>query len=242
MERGGSMYLMDGRIRYSETDRDGILTLPALINYFQDCSTFHSEELGLGTGYLQERHLVWVLCSWQIVVERYPRLSERVKVGTAPYEFKSFLGYRNFAMTTQEGEYLARANSLWSLLSTDTLKPAIPPEEMLRGYELSERLDMDYAPRKITVPAGGADREPIVVKKHHLDTNNHVNNGQYVDMAMDFLPENFAIGQLRAEYKRQAFLEDVLYPHVAREDRRLVVALNDEAGKPYVVVEFTGEV
>lgn len=28
---------------------NGTLTLPALINYFQDCSTFQSEDVGLGT-------------------------------------------------------------------------------------------------------------------------------------------------------------------------------------------------
>ena len=34
------MYAFDSRIRYSETDSEGYLTLDALLNYFQDCSTF----------------------------------------------------------------------------------------------------------------------------------------------------------------------------------------------------------
>ena len=33
---------------YSEIDHRDQLTLPALINYFQDCSTFHSEDVGMG--------------------------------------------------------------------------------------------------------------------------------------------------------------------------------------------------
>ncbi len=234
------MYFFDGRIRYSETDSRGKLTLTSLLNYFQDCSTFHSEDLGLGLDYLMKKHMVWVLCSWQIDVERYPEHCERVRTGTAPYEFKGFLGARNFVMTTQEGECLARANSLWSLLDTDNWRPVSPPEEMLAGYGLSERLDMDYAPRKIAVPQGGTDREPIVVKKHHLDTNNHVNNGQYVDIAMEFLPESFAIRRMRAEYKKQARLDDVMYPHVVQEGNCLTAVLNDETGKPYAIVEFTG--
>ena len=61
-------------------------------------------------------------------------------------------------------------------------------------------------PRKITVPEGGQLLEPIVVKKHHLDTNHHVNNGQYVNIAMEHLPDGFAIRRMRAEYKKQAFL------------------------------------
>ena len=72
------MYAFDSRIRYSETDSEGYLTLDALLNYFQDCSTFHSEDVGLGIGYMKEIGQVWVLSSWQIVVNRYPKLGEKV--------------------------------------------------------------------------------------------------------------------------------------------------------------------
>lgn len=233
------MYLFDGRIRFSEVDSEGKLTLKALLNYFQDASTFHSEDLGLGTGYLRERHLVWVLSAWQIVVERYPRLYERVRIGTMPYEFKGFVGMRNFAMFTLQGAYLAKANSFWSLLNVDTGKPVQITEAMREGYVLEERLPMDYAPRKIPVPEGGESSEPIVVKKHHLDTNRHVNNGQYVDMALAFVPDGFAISQMRAEYRRQAFLDDVLYPYVAAESDKYVISLTDAQGRPYVIVEFS---
>lgn len=232
------MYSYDGRIRYSETDSEGRLTITSLLNYFQDCSTFHSEDLGLGVGYLKERRLAWVLSFWQIVVEQYPVLGQKVSVATAPYEFKGFLGYRNFAMRAQDGSFLAKANSMWSLLDTDTWKPVQPPQEMMDGYKLEQRLSMEYAPRKILIPEDAQAREPIVVKKHHLDTNHHVNNGQYVTMAMEYLPESYAVSQLRVEYKKQAFLDDILYPFVAAERGKYVVILKDEEGKPYVIVEL----
>ena len=232
------MYTFDSRIRYSETDSEGKLTMASLLNYFQDCSTFHSEDVSLGVDYFKEVHQVWVLSSWQIVVERYPRLYEHVTIGTQPYDMKGFLGFRNFSMMTGDGRYLAKANSIWSLLNTDTGKPVPVSEEMARKYGLGEKLEMDYAPRKIVVPEGGSAREAIVVKKHHLDTNHHVNNGQFVDMTMDFLPEQFAVGQLRVEYKRQAFLDDILVPCVVTGEDKVVVSLTDEKGAPYVVAEF----
>lgn len=232
------MYSFDSRIRYSETDSEGKLTMASLLNYFQDCSTFHSQDLDMGVDYFREIHQVWVLSSWQIVVERYPVLYERVIVGTQPYEMKGFLGFRNFAMMTEGGEYLAKANSIWSLLDLDTGKPVPVSQEMAHRYGLGGKLEMEYAPRKITVPEGGTSGEAIVVKKHHLDTNRHVNNGQFVDMAMDFLPEGFVVGQLRAEYKKQAFLDDILLPYVAVCGDRTVVSLRDGKGAPYAVVEF----
>ena len=114
-------------------------------------------------------------------------------------------------------------------------------EAMHKGYEIDEKLDMEYAPRKISVPEGGELLEPIVVKKHHLDTNHHVNNGQYVNIAMEYLPDDFVIRQMRAEYKKQAFLDDVLHPYVVSTENDYVICLQDEAGKPYVSVEFQGQ-
>lgn len=232
------MYTFEGRVRYSETDSEGRLTMASLINYFQDCSNFQSEDLGLGLDYLRENSLVWVLSAWQIVVDRYPLLCEKVTTGTQPYELKGFLGYRNFAMLDAEGRYLARANSLWSLLDTRTGRPAAIPAEMTERYRLEEKLEMDYAPRKIAIPGYGEEKEAVTVKKHHLDTNHHVNNQQFISIAMDYLPEHFQVGQVRAEYRRQAFLNDVLIPRVTAEEDRVVVALGDAEGKPYMTAEF----
>ncbi len=234
------MYTFESRIRYSETDSEGKLTIASLINYFQDCSTFQSEDLGLGIRYLREHHLVWVLSSWQIVVDRYPGLCDRVITGTCPYELKGFLGYRNFAMMDEHGGYLAKANSLWSLLHTDTGRPANIPEIMKEKYQLEERLEMDYASRKIACLQGGVKKEPVVVKQHHLDMNHHVNNQQFIELAMGYIPEDFTVRQVRAEYKKQAFLNDRLIPEVVMQDGGCVVSLQDDEGKAYAVVELRG--
>ena len=130
------MYTYKSRVRYSEIGVNGNLTLESLVDYFQDCSTFHSEDIGLGIEYLQERHMVWLMSSWQIVIERYPRLCENIIIGTAPYEFRGFIGCRNFWMETSEGERLAYANSIWSLMDTEKMTPAKPPADMLEGYEI----------------------------------------------------------------------------------------------------------
>ncbi len=99
---------------------------------------------------------------------------------------------------------------------------------------------MEYAPRKIAVPPDGESMEPFGVKTHHLDTNNHVNNGQYVRMAMDFIPKDFAIKQLRVEYKSQAVLDDMVYPVAAcsEDGLRYTISLCSADGKPYSIVEF----
>lgn len=239
------MYSFDSRIRYSETDSEGRLTLESLLDYFQDCSTFQSEDLGVGLRYLAERNAVWVLSSWQVVIDRLPDLCEQVTVGTFPYAFKGCFGNRNFFLKDKEGNFLAKANTLWTYLDTKTFKPLRLSEEMLSKYSMEERLPMHYAGRKIEVPQDGSFAKEMVVMPWHLDTNHHVNNVQYVRMALSVLPNRFPVAQMRAEYKKQAFLDDVLYPYVVNkkgdegQDIR-VVSLQDACGGVYANVEFEG--
>ena len=65
------IYQFDSRVRYSEVDENRRITLLSILNYFQDCSTFHSEDVGLGIDYLAEHKKVWLLSSWQIMIDRY---------------------------------------------------------------------------------------------------------------------------------------------------------------------------
>ena len=65
-------YEFKSRVRYSEIGEDRKLTLDGILNYFQDCTTFHSEEVGLGMERLEEKRRVWMLSAWQICAERYP--------------------------------------------------------------------------------------------------------------------------------------------------------------------------
>ena len=153
------------------------------------------------------------------------------------------MGFRNFLMETEDGERLAYANTIWTLMDIEKMKPSKPTPAMLEAYVLEERLEMDYAPRKILLPKGeGVSQEIIEIRKHQLDTNLHVNNGQYVRMAMEYLPEGYGIGQMRAEYRMQARLGDKVCPLVYQDDDVVVVVLNNEEGQPYSVVEFQRKV
>lgn len=232
------MYTFESRIRYSECDSTGKLSLYAMVNYFQDCSTFQSEDLGVGLQYLEERHQAWLLASWQIIVNRFPKIGERVIVGTIPYILKDFLGHRNFFMKTADGEILAQANSLWTLIDMQTMKPAHPTPDMVEGYVLEPRLDMEYAGRKIVIDEGGREEQPIRVEQYHLDTNHHVNNAQFVNMAMAYLPEGFQLRQLRVEYKKQARLGDELIPYVVETPEKCEIVLRDAAGNVFINTEW----
>lgn len=232
------MYSFDSRVRYSEVDEDRKLSVTGMMNYLQDCSTFQSEDLGMGIDYLQKENRAWWLSAWQIVVSRYPELGEHITVSTWPYEFKGIYGYRNFTIRDADGAYLVKANSTWFFFDIAAGRPVRPEEKDIRGYGSGEekRLEMDYAPRRIVLPDTCTVGEPIPVARHHIDTNHHVNNAQYVEIARELLPRETRIRELRVEYKKAAVLGDIMIPHISSRDGCETIALCDKEGTPYAVV------
>ena len=232
------MYTWDSRVRFSEIGEDKRLTLDGILNYFQDSSTFHSEDIGNGMEVVEGLKRVWVLSSWQIVVNEYPKMGEHIKLGTWPYDFNRFFGGRNFIMYGDDGRVLAYANSLWTYLNSENGRPVRVEDEIVSRYQLEPKYDMDYADRKIALPEEMTAQNAFPVEVYHLDTNHHVNNGQYVKMAGAYLPQGFEIAQMRAEYKKSAVLGDMIYPKTAVESDKVIVSLEDEAGNAFTVVEF----
>ncbi|MSS64224.1 acyl-[acyl-carrier-protein] thioesterase [Velocimicrobium porci] len=232
------MYTLNSRIRYSEVDREGFLTMTGLTNYFQDCSTFQSEDLNIGLSYLNKNNRAWILTSWQIVVERFPQLGEHVTVGTWASKFNGLYGNRNFILKDSNDQTCAYANSIWIYMDMNRLRPVRLTNEITSPYSIEPPYPMNYENRKITVPADCQTQTVIPVLPSYIDTNNHMNNGQYIRIAESFLPNDFPIRQMRAEYKNSAHLGDLLVPKISQEDSLFTVILANKEGKIYATVEF----
>ncbi len=235
------MYSIESRVRYSETAPDGRLSPFSLLDYYQDIATFHSEDLGFGLNVLKEHKVFWALNSWQIDIHEMPKFGEKIVITTIPYELRGFLGSRNFIMKNEAGEILSVANSLWSLVSSDSGKPVPALSGMPEVFGSGEKIEMEYLGRKINTEAGN---EPVVmpsfkIEKANLDTNNHVNNSQYVKLAAHYLDDNNVIKRIRAEYKLQAFLGDTFIPKVYRYSDKVIVVFESTEGKTYASAEFT---
>lgn len=232
------MYEFDSRIRYSEVDSNQNLTVLGLIDYFQDCSTFQSEDLGIGVDYLNEHQLGWVVVSYHVTIERLPRLGEHICIQTFPYNLKGMFGSRNYAMLDDSGSQVACANSLWVLVDLTTGKPTRIPEAIGSRYELGSPFAMEKTNRKILLPESAVCEEPVPVQRYFLDTNHHMNNGKYIMVALSYLPPDFPVASFRVEYRNQAHLGDLLHPYVASCPDRVIISLCNEAKIPFASLEF----
>lgn len=230
------MYTFDSIVRYSEINEDGYLKPSTLIQYLQDCSCFQSESLGDGWKQAMDKGVAWVLVFWQIVIDEYPAFADKIQIGTKAWGFTPLFGNRNFTIQDEFGRHYVKANSLWVQMDLKKGRPVRLTKEMVDCYPVEEKLQMDYCERRIAIPKEMEDRTPILVRPHHIDTNHHVNNAAYMEMAMEVLGEQICPKEIRIEYKMQAKLGNLVYPKVGLQDGFSIVSLGDETGKPYAVL------
>lgn len=235
------MYSFTSKVRYSELAEDKKLSLVSVINYFQDASNFESEENGVGLKWLSEQGTVWMLTNWQIKIERRPKLGEMITSSTWANGFRRFIGIRSFTLTDEKGEMLAYALSNWAYVNVSEGKPAEVSEKERAVYGTAPALDQEFAKGKIRIPEQMKKHEPITIRQINLDTNHHVNNGQYIALAEEYLPEHFEVTGLRAEYKQQSYLGDVLLPKTAETEHGYAVIFENPEGKVKLVTEFFGQ-
>lgn len=246
MDWNAAMYAFTSRVRYSEIDEDLRLSIPSLVDYLQDCSTFHSDAVGRGFEHVRETGLAWLLAGWEIEIDRLPSFGEEIRVSTWASGFKGLLAKRNFtvcdAADAAGAHPLVRADSRWFLFDAAQGKPVRIPEEEAAPYqddvERFAPLDLPPMQRHIRVADPGAAAPEVVVTGAHIDTNHHVNNAQYVSMALGALPEHDLAGIRRVDvqYSVAAKLGDTIQPHVHACGGGDIVTLDAPDGKPYATV------
>ena len=109
----------------------------------------------------------------------------------------------------------------------------------IASMAMEPRLEMNYKDRRIILPKeGGEVLEPVRVLRADIDYNRHMNNANYVRVAMELLPEGFEVKGLRVEYRVAAKFGDVLVPTLYHIDGGLIVALS-VGNETSAIIELT---
>lgn len=243
------MYSFTSHVRYSEVDENWRLTIPALIDYLQDCSTFQSDLLGMGPEHIASTKLAWMLSAWRIEIRELPRFNDEIVVSTWATGFKGLRASRNFTVrragdATDAGP-IVRADSSWFMFDSNKGRPVRTPENESAPYladaEKDAPLDMPAIPHVVRIEDEGEPLVPVQVTAAHLDTNHHVNNAQYVAIALGALGERMPAAPLTLDvhYSQAAKLGDVIYPHLHEQDGALTVTLDNADGKHYAIVSVS---
>lgn len=233
------MFEKEYTVRYSEVTTNASSSLSALVSYFQDTTMAHSDSLGQGINNLREDNLAWLLASWHIKINRYPRYNETIRAYTWATKFAGVYGYRDFKIINENDEVLAVASSAWFLYDSLNQKLRRVTPEVAQAYSPEPDFIFDTASEpRLHAPKQYEDVYECVAGKRDLDTNNHVNNVHYIDYALEALPEEFAPSELRVSYKNAAVLGDRICVGVNKEDDMYTCVIHNGEGNVYAVLEF----
>ena len=235
------MYTLNYKVTTSTCDSEGRLKLYSALQMMQDCSEMWIDSEPEVKAYFARENMAQLLASRQVEVLRVPSFKEELTVTTSVYEMKPMFGFRNTFIYDADGRPCYRTWSMGAFVDKATGKLKRVDDAVASNLLIEPQLEMNYRDRRIILPKGGGEAfAPIKVMRADIDYNRHVNNANYIRMAMELLPEDFEIKELRVEYRVAAKLGDTLTPTMYRIDDSFVIALSI-GNEVSAIVEFSNK-
>lgn len=233
------MYSLKYKVTTSTCDSEGRLKLYSALQMMQDCSEMWIDSEPGVKRYFTEQDMAQLLASRQVEVIRVPEYKEELTVTSTVYGMKPMFGFRNTFIYDADGKPCYRTWSMGAFVDKSTGKLKRVDDETIASMTLEPQSEMNYKDRRIILPKEGGDvLEPIKVLRADIDYNKHLNNANYIRMAMELLPEDFEVRGLRVEYRVPAKLGDMLVPTLFQIEGGIIVSLAIE-NEVSAIIEFT---
>ncbi len=177
------------RLRSSDADASGRMSLPALINLMQDAAWQHAAALEASVEVLQAQGLTWVLSRMRVEIDRYPGMGESITLNTWPSGNERHYTFRDFRFLNEAGEEIGRGTTTWVVLDLKTRRPIpMPAEWHERTQPPAGCNPISRSMARWDPPEARPNSLRQKVSWQHLDINQHVNQTHYVRWALAPLP------------------------------------------------------
>ncbi len=222
------MFTFDTKVSYSRVDKNGQVPLHEIMNYFQDCTNFHSESLGAGVAHMEAVGKVWIIISYKIKINKPITLGQEIHIGTAPTKFDVLYASRQFFIKDSAGENLVQADSIWVLMDLRNRRPTRITEEDSQMYKPEKEFFDITAERKIKFHGEKKKLPEFKVMKTYIDHNGHMNNADYLRAAEEFLPDGYSWGELDIVYNKEALEGEIVTPYLYKEKNSVGISFENE--------------
>ena len=233
------MYSLKYKVTTSTCDSEGRLKLYSALQMMQDCSEMWIDSEPGVKQYFAEQNMAQLLATRQVEIVRVPEYKEELTVTSTVYGMKPMFGFRNTFIYDAEGKPCYKTWSMGAFVDKSVGKLKRVDDATIASMTLEPQLEMNYKDRRIILPKqDGTALDPVKVLRADIDYNRHMNNANYVRVAMELLPEGFDVKGLRVEYRVAAKLGDILVPRLYQTSDGIIVSLSvgDDVG---AIIEFT---
>ena len=233
------MYSLKYKVTTSTCDSEGRLKLYSALQMMQDCSEMWIDSEPGVKQYFAEQNMAQLLATRQVEIIRVPEYKEELTVTSTVYDMKPMFGFRNTFIYDAQGNPCYKTWSMGAFVDKVAGKLKRVDQATIDSMNLEPQKEMNYRDRRIILPKQGGDiLEPVKVLRADIDYNKHMNNANYVRMAMELLPENMVVRGMRVEYRVAAKLGDILTPTMYQIADGFIVSLSVN-GEVSAIVEFT---
>lgn len=207
------VYERNYKVHHYEVDRFRRITIPSILNYFEDIVSDQTNSLGIGLDYLSENNKSWFVYKWKIHINKYAVDSETLKVRTWANSFRKFYGFKKYEILNSKGELLAYADSLWIFIDTKIRKPCKITDGMWTKFGLTLDDNEEVPFEKLHEPSNITEENEFKIRYSDIDSNNHVNNVKYVEWVLETIPHSILnscdLNDLAIVYEKEAFNKEI---------------------------------
>ena len=198
-----SVYEAEFNVRYSEVDRNNELKPISIMQYFQEIGCLHSDSIGMG----MKHNAAWIVIQWKVKILAKANWNDKIVVKTwasgvqGPYCMRDYEIYR-------ENELIAIGTSKWVLMDVETNKICRITNELFQLFNPNDKRVFNEPIEKLKP---NDDYNNVITHKvilNDTDTNNHMNNIKYIELAINSIEED--INYIEVMYKHAALYGDTL--------------------------------
>ena len=205
----------------------------------------HSDEAEYGLKSFEKTHLVWLVLNWKLQIYRRPERKEKIHVVTWSAGAEKVCSYRDYKLYDSNNNLIAIATSKWALFNLkDATLSKITPEIMEAYKTTDEHVFNEKIPklREPDLPCLGTYDYSIM--RRDIDTNNHVHNSNYLEIALELLPEdvyeNTEFENVEIMYKHQALYGDKTKSfYYVQDNAHYIVIKSEDLSKIHCIIKFS---
>lgn len=207
------------KINIFDVDSEHKCKFSSLVDFLWDVVISQSDYLGETKEGFVQNQCIWVLLKYDITIYEYPKFRDTITVDTKVLGSKKFYGYRQNTIRNSEGKVIGEAFSTAILIDFEKRRPMRISSTQSEIYglngELAEVPTLDDLP-KIQKEDYKKD---YPVRYSDIDSNGHVNNVKYMEMAVDTLPRyilnEYNLFNIKVLFKKETTDGDTL--HISSE-------------------------
>ena len=229
-----------------DIENPNYLSNKAILAFFENIGSFHSDSINFGLNEIPATHSSWVLLGWKVKVLQRPIYGDKLHIVTWARNTEKFSTYRDYEVYNQKNELVIIGTSKWVLIDTTTGKLRPIPEEIIMLYNPDTKTSFSSEEAlltKLTDPEHYDTACTYTVGRSQIDLNKHMHNLYYLDMAYEALPEevykNNSFDYFEIAYKKQIRLHDTVNCHyVFEENTHKVVIKSLDDKKTHAIIIF----